>query len=36
MGRVMNPLIRSDQRKNRRKALQSIKQFAETGEAIKN
>lgn len=32
----MNPLIRSDQRKNRRTALQSIKQFAETGQAIKN
>ena len=36
LGRVMNPIIRGDQRKNRLKALESIKQFVETGNAVKN
>jgi len=36
MGRLMNPMIRMDQKKNRKKALTSIKSYAETGKAIKN
>ena len=36
LGWLMNPMIRMDQRKNRLKALKSIKSFAETGKAIKN
>lgn len=36
MGWLMNPIIKSDQKKNRLKALQSIKAYVEKGEAIKN
>ena len=36
MGWLMNPMIKADQKKNRHKALKSIKSFAETGKAIKN
>lgn len=36
LGWLMNPIIKADQKKNRRKALQSIKQYVETGIAIKN
>lgn len=36
MGWLMNPMIKKDQKKNRLKALKSIKSFAETGRAIKN
>jgi hypothetical protein len=35
-GWLMNPLIRKDQKKNRLKALQSIKSYVETGKPIKN
>jgi hypothetical protein len=35
-GWVMNPMIKMDQKKNRLKALKSLKSFAETGKAIKN
>ena len=36
MGWLMNPMIKMDQKKNRLKMLQSIKQYAESGTAIKN
>ena len=36
MGWLMNPMIKMDQKKNRLKALQSIKSYAEGGAAIKN
>ncbi len=36
MGWLMNPIIKADQRKNRLKALKSIKQYVETGAALKN
>ena len=36
MGRIMNPMIKMDQKKNRLKALNSIKSYVETGKAIKN
>ena len=36
MGRIMNPLVKADQKKNRKKALLSIKSFVETGKSIKN
>lgn len=36
MGWLMNPMIKMDQKKNRRAALQSIKSYAEGGAAIKN
>lgn len=36
MGWLMNPVIKMDQKKNRLKLLQSIKQYAEGGTAIKN
>jgi hypothetical protein len=36
IGWLMNPIIKLDQRKNRLKALKSIKSYAETGKAIKN
>ena len=36
LGRIMNPMIKMDQKKNRLKALNSIKSYVETGKAIKN
>ena len=36
LGWIMNPMIKIDQKKNRLKALKSIKSYAETGKAIKN
>jgi len=36
LGWFMNPMIRMDQKKNRLKALQSIKSYVETGKALKN
>jgi len=36
LGWLMNPMIKMDQRKNRLKALKSIKSYAENGTAIKN
>jgi hypothetical protein len=36
LGWIMNPMIKMDQKKNRLKALKSIKSYAETGKAIKN
>ena len=36
MGWLMNPMIKMDQKKNRRAALKSIKSYAEGGAAIKN
>jgi len=36
LGWLMNPMIKMDQKKNRLKALNSIKGYAETGKAIKN
>ena len=36
LGWVMNPMIKMDQKKNRLKALNSIKSYAENGTAIKN
>ena len=36
MGWVMNPIIKMDQKKNRLKALESIKSYVETGKALKN
>ena len=36
MGWLMNPMIKMDQKKNRRVALRSIKSYAEGGAAIKN
>ena len=36
LGLLMNPMIKMDQKKNRLKALKSIKSYAETGKAIKN
>ncbi|MBL4744269.1 MAG: SRPBCC family protein [Cycloclasticus sp.] len=36
LGWLMNPMIKADQKKNRLKALASIKSYAETGIAIKN
>lgn len=36
MGWLLNPMIKMDQKKNRLKMLQSIKQYAEGGTAIKN
>ena len=36
LGWLMNPMIKMDQRKNRLRALKSIKSFSETGKAIKN
>ncbi len=36
LGRLMNPLIKMDLKKNRLRALASIKSFVETGTAIKN
>ena len=35
-GWLMNPMIKMDQKKNRLKALKSIKSYAESGVAIKN
>ena len=36
LGWLMNPMIKMDQKKNRLKALESIKSYAENGTAIKN
>ena len=36
MGWLMNPIIKMDYKKNRTKALMSIKNYAEGGAAIKN
>ena len=36
LGWLMNPMIKADQKKNRLKALDSIKSYIETGQAIKN
>ena len=36
LGWLMNPMIKADQKKNRLKALQSIKSYVETGVALKN
>ncbi len=36
LGWLMNPMIKMDQKKNRLKALKSIKSYAENGTAIKN
>lgn len=36
LGFMMNPMIKMDQKKNRLKALESIKQYVEVGTAIKN
>jgi hypothetical protein len=36
LGWIMNPMIKMDQKKNRLRALQSIKNYVETGKAIKN
>ena len=36
LGWVMNPLIKKDQKKNRLKALKSLKSYVEKGKAIKN
>ena len=36
MGWLMNPMIKMDQRKNRKKAMESLKRYVEAGVAIKN
>lgn len=36
MGWLMNPMIKIDQKKNRTKAMQSLKSYVENGTAIKN
>ena len=36
LGWLMNPMIKADQKKNRLKALESIKSYVEKGIALKN
>lgn len=36
MGWLMNPMIKMDQKKNRKKAMLSLKQYVENGKGIKN